>query len=82
MSNWYSEASTSNIAVSTRVRLARNLSGLPFPFRMTSQQREELKNRVKTAVKQSNSPYAKNLKFIDMADVPETEICRTFSKKT
>lgn len=74
MSNWYSEASSSNIAVSTRVRLARNLSGLPFPFRMTSQQREELKNRVKTAVKQSNSPYAKNLKFIDMADVPETEI--------
>lgn len=74
MSNWYSEAATNNIVVSTRVRLARNLSGLPFPFRMTSQQRDDLKSRVKTAVKRSDSPYAKNLKFIDMADVPENEI--------
>lgn len=74
MSNWYSEAATNNIVVSTRVRLARNLSGLPFPFRMTSQQRDDLKSRVKTAVKRSDSPYVKNLKFIDMADVPENEI--------
>lgn len=74
MSNWYSEAATNNIVVSTRVRLARNLSGLPFPFRMTSQQRDDLKSRVRTAVKRSDSPYAKNLKFIDMADVPENEI--------
>ncbi len=74
MSNWYSEANTNYIAVSTRVRLARNLSGLPFPFRMTSEQRDDLKNRVKSTIKNSNSPYAKKLKFIDMADVPETEV--------
>lgn len=74
MSNWYSKTTDNNVAVSTRVRLARNLSGLPFPFCMTSQQREDLKSRVKTAVKESNSPHVKNLKFIDMADVPDTEI--------
>ena len=36
MSSWYtSHAPEDDIAVSTRIRLARNLSGLPFPAGMT-----------------------------------------------
>lgn len=75
MSSWYtSHAPEDNIAVSTRIRLARNLSGLPFPARMTPEQRKELNLKVKNAVLQSNTPFAKSLKYIDMADVPQTEI--------
>lgn len=75
MSSWYtSHAPEDDIAVSTRIRLARNLSGLPFPARMTSEQRKELNLKVKNAVLQSNTPFAKSLKYIDMADVPQTEI--------
>lgn len=75
MSSWYNEKlNNDNIVVSTRVRLARNLSGLPFPFGMNETQREELKERVKTAIIESNSPFAETLKFIDMADVPENEV--------
>ena len=75
MSSWYtSHAPEDDIAVSTRIRLARNLSGLPFPARMSSEQRKELNLKVKNAVLQSNTPFAKNLKYIDMADVPQTEI--------
>ena len=75
MSSWYTtHAPEDDIAVSTRIRLARNLSGLPFPARMTPEQRRELNLKVKNAVLQSNTPFAKSLKCIDMADVPQTEI--------
>lgn len=75
MSSWYtSHAPEDDIAVSTRIRLARNLSGLPFPARMSSEQRKELNLKVKNAVLQSNTPFAKSLKYIDMADIPQTEI--------
>lgn len=75
MSSWYTtHAPEDDIAVSTRTRLARNLSGLPFPARMTPEQRKELNLKVKNAVLQSNTPFAKSLKYIDMADVPQTEI--------
>lgn len=75
MSSWYTtHAPEDDIAVSTRIRLARNLSGLPFPARMTPEQRKELNLKVKNAVLQSNTPFAKCLKYIDMADVPQTEI--------
>lgn len=75
MSSWYTvHAPEDDIAVSTRIRLARNLSGIPFPARMTSVQRKELCEKVKTAISESSTPYAKSLKYIDMHDVPDVEI--------
>ncbi len=83
MSSWYkTKECTENIVVSTRIRLARNLEGLPFPSRMTAEQKEELKSRVKSAVYDSNTPYAKSLKFIDMADIPENEIYAMVERHT
>ncbi len=75
MSNWYNDKNANNsIAVSSRIRLARNLSGLPFPVGMTPKMREELKEKVKTALNESEMLLSHNLKYIDMADVPEIEI--------
>lgn len=72
MSSWYTESA--QIVVSTRIRLARNIKGIPFPCRMNDAQRDELKKRVKAAISESNTPFAKSLKFLDMADIPENEI--------
>lgn len=75
MSSWYgTHAPEDDIAVSTRIRLARNLSGIPFPARMTPEQRHELNRRVKEAITESNTPFAKTLSFIDMRDVPYNEV--------
>ncbi len=74
MKNWYSDPSfKKEIAVSTRIRLARNLAKLPFTNIMTYDMRNQLKERVKIAVKEIgvSFPY---LKYIDMEDVPELEI--------
>ncbi len=75
MSSWYTNNAPENeVVVSTRIRLARNLSGIPFPSRMTDSQFDELKARVKSAICESNTPFAKSLKYIDMSAVPENEI--------
>lgn len=73
MASWYKEQQN-DIVISTRVRLARNLKGLPFPSRMTALQRTELKQKVKDAINESNTPFAKSLKYIDMENVPQNEI--------
>ncbi len=75
MSNWYNcTAPEDDVVVSTRIRLARNLKDMPFPSRMSKAQLSELKSRVKTAITESNTPFSKSLKFIDMSAVPENEI--------
>lgn len=51
MSSWYvGRAPEDDIAVSCRVRLARNISGLPFLSKMTDGQRRELMEKVKSAL--------------------------------
>lgn len=75
MSNWYSTVDTQDdIVISTRIRLARNLEGMPFSSKMNAQMRKELNNSVKEAILSSDTPYAKFLKFILMDDVPQNEI--------
>lgn len=72
--SWYNSNSADSFVVSTRVRLARNLSDIPFPSRMSVEASEQLKQRVKTAICESNTPFAKSLKFIDMSIIPNNEI--------
>ena len=74
MSYWYNlSGPEADIAVSTRIRLARNLNGMPFPSKMTDAQFEFVNESVRKAVFESNTPYAKSLKFIYMKDIPENE---------
>lgn len=72
--SWYSQSvNQSDIAVSTRIRLARNIKGIPFPSKMNEQQFDYINETVRKALIESNTPYAKSLKFIKMNDVPEIE---------
>ncbi len=74
MGYWYNETSEkSNIAVSTRVRLARNLKDIPFPSKMTAEDRKRVNEMVKNAVMSSKNPIVKNFKYISMEDIPENE---------
>ena len=73
MAVWYREKnSKENIVVSTRIRLARNLEGLPFPSKMTNEQRENLNKKIKKVIDESE--FSKTLKFIDMSDIPEMQV--------
>ena len=73
MSTWYKECDAlGGIVISSRIRLARNLSNMPFPRKMTPQMFDELKTKVREAV--NNLPSKFSLKYIEMNDVPEKEI--------
>ena len=72
--SWYDrKGPNDDIVVSTRIRLARNLRGIPFPAKMNKEQFEKVNNIVKEAVLNSSAPIAKGLKFIKMEDIPANE---------
>lgn len=74
MASWYLETDKLNdIVVSSRVRLARNVAGMPFPSRMNDEMFTSLKNNVKTALEHV-ALKGINLRFIEMNNVPENEI--------
>lgn len=55
MSMWYKQKGPeSDVVVSSRVRLARNLSQYPFPFKMDEKQQKEVIEKVVCAVKKDN----------------------------
>ena len=74
MGSWYLNCADNDNVVSTRIRFARNLNGIPFPKGMTEEMKNDLKGKVKSVISGSSYPIAKSLKYIDMADVPENEI--------
>jgi protein arginine kinase len=55
-----------DVAISSRVRLARNLSEFPFPYKMNREQAGKVVEKVKNAVFNSGASIAKDLLFIDM----------------
>lgn len=60
---------SSNVVISTRVRLARNLKDYPFPCRLSTQGREKVIEKVRDALKNSNSPIASEFSFIKMSEL-------------
>lgn len=74
MSSWYNTVgNNSEIIISSRIRLARNLKDFNFPSRMSDTEFAKLNGRLKSAILDSNTPFANSLKYIDMNDVPEVE---------
>ena len=60
-----------DIAVSTRIRLARNIKSLPYPRKMSVSAAKELIETVWDAL--SNSPLQKELTLFEMAKLSDTE---------
>lgn len=60
---------SSDVVISTRVRLARNLKDYPFPCKLNNQGREKVVAKVKDAIKNSNSSIASDFLFIKMSEL-------------
>ena len=74
MSSWFcADIKENTVAVSTRIRLARNINKIPFPSKMTAEQFKLVNNLVRKAISESDRPIAKKLKYISMDNVPEIE---------
>jgi protein arginine kinase len=67
MLKWYEDnLPDKSVVISSRVRLARNLKGLPFPRRLSTKQAEELNETVKNAIINDRTPIGSSFQYIDM----------------
>lgn len=60
---WY-ENNQNDIVVSTRIRLARNLAGVPFPNALAD--KSEATEKLKNSIMSSNSTLGRDFEFIDL----------------
>jgi len=68
MSNWYLESGKeSDVVLSTRIRLARNITEIPFINKITKEQAEEVNSIMKQAIEK----VGYGLKFIRLKDVDD-----------
>ena len=60
MAKWYNDTGLqSDIVLSTRIRLARNLKGIPFPGKMSKEDAEKTIKLVETALEEMNYTFVK-----------------------
>ena len=63
----------SDIVISTRIRLARNIKDFPFPKRLSQQGKHKIIEKVRYAIENSNSSIASDFTFIDMSNLTPTQ---------
>ena len=62
---WYTQSGPDgDVVLSTRIRLARNFSDIPFVGRMTDAQKAQVEERVRDAVLNGNSTLAGSFHYI------------------
>lgn len=71
---WYTECGRdSDVVLSSRVRLARNIKGVPFPAGADEKSLEEVIEKCKAALLDEKSPYGKNMSYIDLGVMEDFE---------
>ena len=72
---------SNDVVISTRIRLARNLKDYPLPCKLNSQGREKVIEKVRDAVKKSNSPVASDFSFIKMSELTSSQSVSLVEKR-
>jgi protein arginine kinase len=72
MSKWYSsQGNNSDVVLSSKIRLARNLADVPFPSKMSNEVRKSVCKKIFAAIK--NSSQAGEFDMIDMTSISDLE---------
>ena len=72
---WYeSEGEKSDVVISTRIRLARNLNGYPFPHLMNQAQMKEVNEKVRDALIGGNSALRDRFRYIEAEKLSPVEL--------
>ena len=67
--SWMQSEETSDIVMSTRIRLARNIAGIRFPISFTEQEAHEVENKLMNALLSvENNPY--RFSYFPIKDMP------------
>lgn len=69
---WYENKNT-DIAVSTRIRLARNLRNVPFPNALTDAEKKKTAKQISDTVLNGNNVLAKEFELVELDNIPELD---------
>ncbi len=73
MSNWYFETTNEDTVLSTRIRIARNISGLPFISKINASQAMDVIKIIEKAIQNTN--YGLEVKLLkDMDDITKLSL--------
>ncbi len=70
---WYKQKNDNDIVVSTRIRLARNLSKYPFPNAMNPETAKKACTEIQKAILESNSTLANDFNLYKIDDISPIE---------
>ena len=70
---WYKQKNDNDIVVSTRIRLARNLSKYPFPNAMNTETAKKACTEIQKAILESNSTLANDFNLYKIDDISPIE---------
>ncbi len=71
---WYQLSGTdADVVISTRIRLARNIKGIPFPCAMNDSQREQVNKAVWDAIPET-AALKSRFKYIELSDLSQSEL--------
>ncbi len=70
---WYSEQTNNDVVVSTRVRLARNLTKYPFPNAIDSETRKNARDEIENSIMNSNSTLSKDFTVYHMDEMDDVQ---------
>lgn len=73
MSNWYFETTNEDTVISTRIRIARNISGLPFINKMNNENAEKVIKMLENAIQNANYEL-KVMRLKDMDDITKLSL--------
>ncbi|WP_207706873.1 protein arginine kinase [Alkaliphilus pronyensis] len=74
MTKWLKESGPeSDIVISSRIRIARNLSGFPFPHMLKEDNGKDIANRVYNAVIEGNESLGKDFKLVEMHSIDKVD---------
>lgn len=74
MNKWYTAAGeNSDVVLSTRVRLARNIREYPFPARLDEKSATSVCEKVRDALFSGNSKMAESFTYTPMSTFSETQ---------
>ena len=74
MNKWYMQTGPeADAVISTRIRLARNLRGYPFPCKLSQNQMAEVTSFIRDRILQSNSALVKEFVYVDMAQLSKIQ---------
>lgn len=78
---WYeTDGERSDVVISTRIRLARNLNGYPFPHLMNQAQKKEVNEKVRDALIGGNSTLRDSFRYIEAEKLSPVELASLASR--